>query len=349
MEKQKYNIGIVGGTSLLAGYLLKYLIHHPFINLKYIDSEYNPGDPIFKFHKNLDDDLKNRKLDKYSPDFIKKNLDLVFIAKPHTKAMKYVQKLYNEKIKIIDLSGDFRIKNISEYEKWYKAKHNVKELVSKSIYGLTEIYKDQIKNSLLVANPGCYPTGILLSLYPLIKKDIIQLDSINITSLSGVSGAGKNYVPGKNLFLDAFNNIIPYKITEHQHTPEIEEQLNFFNENKKNIKVNFVPQIACMENGIYNTIYLKLKKEFNNFNNNDICSIYKEYYSQSCFIKIFQDIPQIKDVVNTNNCLIFSEINKRTETLIILNAIDNRIKGGAGQAIQNMNFMLGFNEEISLI
>jgi len=340
MKQQKYNIGIVGGTSLLAEYLIKYLSGHPYVQLKYIDSEHNAGEPLYKFHNILDPDIMNKKLDKYSPESIKKNLDLVFIAKPHTQAMKYVKELFNNKLKIIDLSGDFRIKNIAEYERWYKHKHQAKELVNKIVYGLTEIYRDQIRNSLLIANPGCYPTGIILSLYPLVKKDIIKPDSVFINSYSGVSGAGKNPVPGKNLFLDAFNNIMAYRVLDHQHTPEIEEQLS-------GIKVNFIPHLVSIENGIFNTIFLKFKK---NYNKDNLISIYKEFYKGSKFIKIFSDkYPRIKDVVDTNYCIISPDVNKRTNTGIVISVIDNRIKGGAGQAIQNMNLMLGFDEDICLI
>ena len=343
MVQKEYKIGIVGGTSLLAEYLIKYLIRHPFVKLTYIDSEHNPGEPICKFHNILDPVIMNKKLDKYSPEFIKKNLDLVFIAKPHTEAMQYVKELFNEKLKIIDLSGDFRIKNVVEYEKYYKFKHNAKELIAKSVYGLTEIRKEQIKKSLLVANPGCYPAGIILPLYPLIKNNIILLNSIFINSYSGISGAGKNPVPGKNLFLDAFNNIMAYKILDHQHTPEIEEQLSLNNEN---VKVTFVPHLTSIENGIFNTMFLKMKK---NYKKEDLLSLYKTFYKDSKFIKIFSDkSPEIKNVVDTNYCIIYPAVNERTNTLIIISVIDNRIKGGAGQAIQNMNVMLEINEDTGL-
>lgn len=344
MAEKKSKIGIVGGTSLLAGYLIRYLVHHPFVELEYIDSEHNPGEPLSRFHNVFESKLKDRKLDAYSPDSIKNNLDLVFIAKPHTEAMRYVKELYNDRLRIIDLSGDFRIKNIAEYEKWYKSQHIAEDLAAKSVYGLTEIYRDEIKNALLIANPGCYPTGILLSLYPLLKRDIIKPDSVFVTSYSGVSGAGKNYVPGKNLFLDAFNNVIAYKVTDHQHIPEIEEQLTLLN---RNIAVNFIPHIASMENGIFNTIFLKPKTDHSR---EKVMSMFEEFYAGSKFVKIFAGKPpQIKDVVNTNYCFIFPEVNKRTNTLIILSVIDNRIKGGAGQAVQNMNVMLGFEEDTGLI
>jgi len=343
MLEKKYKIGIVGGTSLLAQYLIQYLYSHTSVDLSYIDSKHNPGEMLKKFHKSLPAEIENRKLDKYSPDFIKKNLDLVFISKPHTQAMKYVKELYNAKLKIIDLSGDFRIKNIAEYEKYYKTKHTAKDLVKNSIYGLTEINNEAIKKAVLIANPGCYPTGIILPLFPLVKNSIIDPASIYITSYSGVSGAGKNPVPGKNLFLDAFNNIMAYKINIHQHTPEIEEQLSFPG---KKCKINFIPHLASMENGIFNTIFCKLQKKSTL---KEVEKVLKDYYKKSRFIKInTARPPQIKDIVGTNKCLIYPAFNKETNTLLLISVIDNRIKGGAGQAIQNMNLMLGLNEDSGL-
>ena len=176
------------------------------------------------------------------------------------------------------------------------------------------------------------------------KNDIVQLDTIFINSYSGVSGAGKNPVPGKNLFIDAFNNIMAYKILDHQHTPEIEEQLSH---NSKNIKVTFIPHLTSIENGIFNTMFLKMKKDLKR---EELISIYNKFYKDEKFIKIFSEkSPQIKDAVDTNYCLIYPAVNKQTNTLIIISVIDNRIKGGAGQAIQNMNVMLGLDETFGLI
>ncbi|MBU1076222.1 MAG: N-acetyl-gamma-glutamyl-phosphate reductase [Spirochaetes bacterium] len=341
---KKFNIGIVGATSLLAGNIIKILGEHPFIDLKVIVSEHNPGEPLHKFHNIRNNELKKQKLDSYSPDRIKKELDLVFVAKPHTQSMKYVKELYNGKLKIIDLSGDFRIQDVSAYEKWYKTKHTAKDLIEGAVYGLSEIYKDDLKKALLVANPGCFPTGVLLPLYPLIKKKMILLDSISITAYTGVSGAGKNPIPGKNLFLDIFNNIMAYRITDHQHTPEIEEQLSLFSGDKT--KINFVPHLVSIEDGIYSTMYMKLQA---GFKSKDICSALQDFYKASPFITLTETIPQIKDVTHTNSCLIYPEVNERTGSLILISVIDNTIKGGAGQAIQNMNLMLGFDDATGLI
>jgi len=343
---KKIKIGIVGGTGLLAGYLIHSLQKHPYIDLSYIDSLHDPDEPVSKYHKNLNENLASKKLDQYSPEYIKKNLELVFIAKPHSQAMKFVKDLYDGELKIIDLSGDFRIKDVKEYEKWYKTVHIIPELIEKSVYGLAEIYPDKIKNAKLIANPGCYPTGILLALIPLIENQLIQLNTISINSYSGVSGVGKSPVPGKNMFLDAFNNIIPYKINVHQHIPEIEEQLALSNHNNK-VVFNFIPNVASMEDGILSTIFVQLNAEINL---TKVLDVYKRKYNKSQFVKLITDrIPEIKDVVDTNYCLIHPVVNEKTNTLMILSLIDNRIKGGSGQAIQNMNLMLGFPEETGLI
>ncbi len=343
---RNFKVGIVGGTSLLAGYIINYLSRHRYVDLIYIDSEHNAGERAGNFHKYLKNELAEYKLDKYNPDFIKSNLDLVFIAKPHRISMKFVKELYNDKLKIIDLSGDFRIKEKSKYEKWYNSEHIAEELIKKAVYGLSEIYKKDIKRALLIANPGCYPTGILLALYPAIKMKILKDNIIHIDSYSGVSGAGKNPVPGKNLFLDAFNNIIAYKVKNHQHTPEIEERLNLFNNNKEKIAINFIPHITSIENGIFNTIFFRLNKVIQE---RELFEYYKEIYRESPFIKIVDNLPEIKDVVDTNYTYITIKINERTNTLLIFSVIDNRIKGGAGQAVQNMNIMLNFDEREGLI
>ncbi len=334
--------GIIGGTSLLAGYLINYLTKHNQVEPVYIDSEHSPGIEINRVHKFIKSETGNRKFQEYNPDFIKSELDVVFVCKPHTQSMKYVREIFNNKVKIIDLSGDFRIKNIGEYEKWYKTKHIAPELVSQSVYGLSEVNRDKIKDAILIANPGCYPTGILLALFPLIKENLIKSEIIHIDSYSGVSGAGKNPKPGKNLFLDAFNNIIPYRITDHQHTPEIEEQINIWSQKK--LKVNFVPHITSIENGILNTIFVETKI----LNEDKIYELYNEFYGDSYFVRVVEYLPEIKDVVDTNLCLINLKYNKRTNTLIITSVIDNRIKGGFGQAIQNMNIMFGLKEEEGL-
>ncbi|MBN1898743.1 MAG: N-acetyl-gamma-glutamyl-phosphate reductase [Spirochaetes bacterium] len=337
--------GIVGGSSLLAGLLIEMLDTHPLVDLVYIESEHHSGKPLGQVHQFLKMAYKSKKFEKFSSDFILKHLDVVFVCKPHRDSMKYVKQLYNEKIKIIDLSGDFRLKDIEEYEKWYGAKHIASMLLSKAVYGLSEIYTEKIKRSFLVANPGCYPTGILLSLYPLLKNKAIHFQDIFIVSYSGVSGAGRNPIPGKNLFMDAFNNIIAYKVTDHQHTPEIEAYLSDFA--GKEISLNFVPHITSIENGIFNTIIVKPQKTMTE---NDYYNFYEKSYSKCKFIEIHKDrIPQVKDVVNTNFCRIALKADERTGHLLVFSVIDNRIKGGAGQAVQNMNLMFGFPEETGLI
>ena len=342
----KVKVGIVGGSSLLAGYLIDILNKHPFVELCYIDSEHYTEQALNKIHKYLKSiNLIERKFDKYSKEFIQKNLDLVFVAKFHTESMNYVKELYNEELKIIDLSGDFRLKNENEYEKWYGKKHIAINLLEKAVYGLTEIYRDEIKRAKLIANPGCYPTGIILALYPLLKNKIIKPERIFIASYSGVSGAGRNPVPGKNLFIDAFNNIIAYKVTNHQHTPEIEQILNNFSESE--ININFVPHITSIENGIFNTIFVEPK---DNYNEEKIYEIFEKEYKDAKFVRIKKDrIPEIKDVVDTNFIDISIRFNKRNNTILIFSVIDNRIKGGVGQAVQNMNIMFGYSEETGLL
>lgn len=344
MGQKEFKVGIVGASSLLGGSLIRILLHHPAVHLIYISSEHHTNEPIAPFFKILNEKLEDKRFDKYSPDYIKKNLDLVFVTKPFSESMKCIQKLYNGRLKIIDLSGDFNVKNKKIYEKWHQFKHVMPELLRTSVYGLTEFYHEEIKNATLVANPSCYATGIILSLFPAIKANLIDTGSIFVNSYSGISGIGRKSIPGTSLFLDAFGNIIAYKIGDHPHIPEMEEQLSLIHE--KPVTINFIPHVTSINNGIFNTIFSKLKKRVTA---NEVMQIYNRAYSACRFVKIFRDEPpQIRGVVNTNCCLIFPKINERTGVLNILSVLDNRIKGGAGQAVQNMNLMLGFPEETGL-
>jgi N-acetyl-gamma-glutamyl-phosphate reductase len=344
MKQEEFKVGIVGASSLLGGSLIRILLHHPAVNLIYISSEHRTNEAIAPFFKILNEKLGDKRFDKYSPDYIKKNLDLVFITKPFSESMKCIQKLYNGRLKIIDLSGDFNVKNKKIYENWHHFKHIMPELLKTSVYGLTEFYREEIKRATLVANPGCYATGIILSLFPVIKENLIDTDSIFVNSYAGISGIGRKSVPGTNLFLDAYSNIIAYKISDHPHVPEMEEQLSLIH--KKRVTINFIPHITSINSGIFNTIFSKLKKRVTN---NEVIQVYHKIYSTCGFIRIFRDEPpQLRGVKNTNYCLIFPKINERTGVLNVLSVLDDRIKGGAGQAVQNMNLMLGFPEKTGL-
>lgn len=341
MGQKEFKVGIVGGTSLLAGSLVRILLSHPFVKLEYLSSDHGAGLPVADHHKIFHKALEGRTFDAYDPDRIQSGLDLVFIAKPHAQAMNFVKELYNGKLKIIDLSGDFRLREAAVYEKWYKARHIAPELLDKSVYGLTEIRREDIGKAVLVANPGCYPTGIVLSLYPLLKEKVIETSPLSITSYSGVSGAGKNPVPGKNLFMDAFNNIMAYKIASHQHIPEIEEQLSLAHGGK--VFVDFVPHLASMDNGIFNTIYTRMKRKIST---EQAVGIFRDAYASSRFVRVCaHEPPRIRDVADSNYFMVCPVVDSRTETLLLFSALDNRIKGGAGQAVQNMNLMFGLPEE----
>ncbi|MDD5066448.1 MAG: N-acetyl-gamma-glutamyl-phosphate reductase [bacterium] len=344
MGEKKFNIGITGASSLMGGALIRILLHHPCIHLVHISSEHHENELIGPYFKILNEKLGNKKFDKYSPAYIKKNLDLVFIAKPLSQSMKCVRELYNDRLKIIDLSGDFGTTDKRIYEKWHHVKHTMPELLKTRVYGLPELHGDEIKKAGFVANAGSFSTGIILSLYPLLKKNIIHPDLIFINSYSGVSAMGKKSLPGTNLFPDAFNNIMAYGIGSHPHIPETEEQLSLIL--KKKVIINLIPHFTSVSNGIFHTIFLKLKAKTPG---DGIAQIYERTYSGCRFIKIFRgEPPQLKGVVNTNHCILFPKINEETRTLNVFCAMDERIKGGAGQAVQNMNLMLGLSEHTGL-
>jgi N-acetyl-gamma-glutamyl-phosphate reductase len=245
------------------------------------------------------------------------------------------------KIKFIDLSADFRLKDINLYEKWYAFSHNNEDLLKKAVYGLPEIYYQKIKDAFFIANPGCYPTCSILSVAPLFANEFINKEEvIIIDAICGVSGAGKKE-NGRNLAIEVEENIKPYKIGLHPHTPEIEQELGSLNQDK--VSVMFAPHVASFKYGMLTTSYIKLRRK-TPFK--DIIEKYYEFYEGKPFIRICkqEEYPEIQNVVGTNFCDIGIQVDERTNTCIAMGCIDNLFKGASGQAIQNMNIMFGFDE-----
>ena len=268
--------------------------------------------------------------------------DIIFLALPHSVSMKFVPEILKRKKKVIDLSADFRFKDLKVYEKWY-TKHSCPEFIKYAVYGLPEINRNKIKDSFLVANPGCYPTSVILGILPLVKKNLIDEDII-VDSKSGITGAGRK-VTSELLFAECNENIRAYKVGAHRHQPEIEEILNTLS--GKNFNILFVPHIVPMNQGILSTCYLKLKKEISE---DELCSIYKEFYKDEPFVRImdYGISPSVKNVFDTNYCDIGFKIVDKNK-LVVISAIDNLVKGASGQAVQNMNIMSGFCETIPFI
>ena len=348
---KKIKVSIIGATGYAGRELMKILLNHRKVELIHLVSSSYAGKNIV--------DLYPEFLNKLDKKFLNLNLkliaqdsDLVFTALPHTVSMDVVPELLKKKgIKVIDLSADFRIKDADVYKKWYKKEHNQisKGLLSQAVYGLPEIYLNKIKNASLVANPGCYPTSIILGLAPLLKNHLVNLDNIIIDSKSGVTGAGKSLSLALH-FAECNETMKAYKIVGHNHIPEIEQELSnlyFGNEQKEkgeNIKISFTPHLIPMNRGILSTGYLNLKDD--EIDEGEIFETYQKFYQKAPFVRIFKspNLPEIKYVVGTNYCDIGFALDKRTGKVKVISAIDNLIKGAAGQAVENMNIMFDFSE-----
>ena len=276
---------------------------------------------------------------KNTPDWkdIEKNCDLVFLALPHSVSMKFVPPLVEMKKKVVDLSADFRFDDIKIYEKWY-TKHTCPQLNSSFIYGLPEINREQIKKADLIANPGCYPTSVILALAPLVKNHLIE-GKVFVDSKSGVTGAGRSPSLG-TLFVECNENIKAYKIGEHRHAPEMEEVISKIGGSKYSI--TFVPHLVPYNQGILSTCYVTLKSEMAE---EKLQEIYERTYADEPFVRVMEYgvSPSVKNIVNTNFCDIGIKLTD-SKTLVVISAIDNLVKGAAGQAVQNMNIMLGLKE-----
>lgn len=267
--------------------------------------------------------------------------DVVFLALPHTVSMQYAPDFLKGDKKVIDLSADYRLP-ADIYKKWYGKSHVDKENLKKATYGLPELYRKEIKESSLLANPGCYPTSIILAIAPLMKEGLVECSNIIIDSKSGITGAGRKAAMGL-LFGEIADNFKAYKIGSHQHTPEIVLQLK--NIAAKDVDILFVPHVIPIRRGILSTIYLKQKKEMTQKKINDL---YGDFYKNEFFIRFLgsDTMPELKDVIYTNFCDIGAKLVK--DMIVVVSAIDNLTKGAAGQAVQNMNIMCGFDEKEAL-
>ena len=331
----KLNVLVAGSTGYIGVQLVKLLVKHKFINIKYLCGNTSVGKKISTYDKSPS--LKKLpKIVKFNKRFLN-HVNVVFTALPNGEA-QIISKFLNKDNVMIDLAADFRLLNSSEYLKVYKQKHKATENIKNSIYALPEISGKLIKKYKIIACPGCYPTSILLALIPLIKKKLIKTSGIIIDSKSGYSGAGRGIhkkYKNKNLY----ESISAYGVGFHRHNSEIDQMLRKYT--KSNYKFNFTPHLTPMFRGILSTIYVDLPK---NSSQIKIIKELKKYYKKSAFIKILAKNKFIStnDVINTNNCHISICKTKNKNKLIILSTIDNLIKGGAGQAIQNMNIKYNY-------
>ena len=332
----KMNVLIAGATGYLGNELIKILIKHKKINIKYLCGISSVGKKITDFDKSINSKLP--KITKITKSKINE-CDIIFSALPNGEAQIISKKLNKDNV-LIDLSGDFRLKNSNDYLKWYKKKHKAKQNIKNSIYLLPELSKFKLNNYQIISCPGCYPTSILLPLVPLIKNKLIKINNIIIDSKSGYSGAGRG-VHKKFKDKNLYDSLSAYGVSFHRHNSEISQELNLYS--KKNIKFTFTPHLSPMFRGILSTIYIDLNK---NINQNMIINTLRRFYKGKTFIKVANKdlLLSTNDVIGTNKCIISVCKSKYKDKIILLSAIDNLIKGGSGQAVQNMNLRFGFKE-----
>ena len=336
------NVIVAGATGYIGLQLIKLLTKHPFVNIKRICAQKSIGKNISNFDKYF---KKYRKLPKISlltkKDF--KNIDIIFTALPNGEAQK-ISKYLNNSTKLIDLSADFRLSNYKLYEKWYNKKHYARSLIKNSIYSIPELVNKDLKKYNIISCPGCYPTSIQIPIIPLINNKLIKTKNIIIDSKSGYSGAGKN-LHKKFKYKNIYKSISAYGIGFHKHVSEIEQEIN--KKSNKSIKIIFTPHLTPMFRGILSTIYLDISK---NTTPIKIHNYLKKYYKNESFVKIKKfNIPiGTGEVMNTNFCHISICKSRFKNKILILSAIDNLIKGGAGQAVQNLNLIYGFNKVLGL-
>lgn len=336
-------VGIIGATGYVGEELVRILIQHPQSEIINLTSQSYLGKTYNQVYHNYEEICTNV-CEEENIEELSTKADVIFIALPHGIASKKLNSSILENTKIIDLGADFRLSNVNVYEQWYNTEHYSPKLLEKAVYGLCEIKREEIKNSNLIANPGCYTTCSILSLYPLIKENSLDEESIIVDAKSGVSGAGRTLNLG-NHFVECNESIKAYKIASHRHTPEIEQQLS--DACGKDIKITFTPHLIPMNRGILSTCYGKLKKQATW---EDIISIYKKYYEKEHFIRLMKkDIyPETRWVKGSNYCDIGFSLDERTGRIIVVGAIDNLIKGAAGQAVQNMNILFGLEENTGI-
>jgi N-acetyl-gamma-glutamyl-phosphate reductase len=334
-------VAILGGSGYTGCELLRLLSSHPRVKITAVTSERLAGTLITDNFLNIRE--PGLKFEPLKLKTLVKKADLFFLCLPHGASQDTAAALHKAGKKVIDLSADFRLKSAKVYKKWYAVPHNYSPLLKKAVYGLCEINRERIASASIIANPGCYPTSIILGLAPVIGESFIDKDSVIADSKSGTSGAGRTQAQSL-MFCEVNESVKAYSVTVHRHTPEIEQELSVIS--KKDLKVIFTPHLIPMDRGMLSTIYVKLKK---NPGLQVIHKMFRDFYRNEPFVRVLKSgvLPLTKAVKGTNFCDISVLLDNRSAkgpTLIIISAIDNLLKGASGAAVQNMNIMYGFDE-----
>jgi len=340
-------VAIVGASGYSGEELVKLLLHHPHAELVAVTSRSNAGQMLAQVFPKFASHPKSKSLRFVEPnaELLAKQADVVFLALPHGVAAEFAIPLINAGCVVIDLSADFRLKSVDSYREFYAHDHPAPELLNKSVYGLPEIYRDDIKNSLLIASPGCYPTSILLPTIPLLKAGLIKPKGIIADSMSGVSGAGRK-AEIDYLFCECNESVRPYGVPKHRHLSEIEEQLSFAAGTK--VTIQFTPHLIPVNRGILTTLYLEPTQAASA---EVIALCYAKAYANEPFVRLLEGkaYPDTKNVIGTNVCEIAWRLDPRTGRLIVMSAEDNLVKGASGQAVQSMNLLCGWPETAGLV
>lgn len=342
MLNKTYRVSIIGASGYTGSELARILINHPKVEIVHITSETHLGKNFSDLHPQFIGRLDMALVS--AQDILPEDQDVLFLALPHGVSMSFVKKWVGEKVKIIDLSGDFRLSNPKAYTEWYQKEHTYPEGFEKAVYGLPELHGKDIAKATLIANPGCYPTASILSLAPLIAGGYTDSKQVIIDAKSGTTGAGVK--PSETTHFSNVNeNFRAYGIGTHRHTIEIEEQLGRLSAEEE-VQVQFTPHLLPVDRGILATAYANLLLKLNQ---NQLTELYTDFYKEHPFIRIRNQAPSIKDVRGSNFCDIFPYLDSRTGRVIVVAVIDNLVKGAAGQAVHNMNLMLGLDQTAGLM
>jgi len=330
--------GIINATGYIGAELARLLCQHPHVELVTVTGRSAAGQKLGDIFPNFagTDYTIKAELDS--------EIDIAFLAMPHKSSVDLVPSLLKQGIKVVDASADFRLKNAGEYPKWYGFTHPSPELLTEAVFGLPELHQSEIASASLVANPGCYSTSAILALAPIVKEGLIHPDIV-VDSKSGVSGAGRTLSLTTH-YSEADENVLAYSLEGHRHLPEIEQELTTLNPSFS-LSITFVPHLVPMTRGILSTCYAKLA-DSQRLTADSFEQLYREFYKHAPFIQITTKPPHTKHALGTNLCLIYPAVDSKTARLIVISCLDNLVKGGAGQAVQNMNLMFGLPETTGL-
>jgi N-acetyl-gamma-glutamyl-phosphate reductase len=341
---KKFRVAIAGASGYAGAELVRLAAAHPYYEITAVTSEKSAGQLVSTVFPSLTGFVEHR-FEALAPEALAERADAVFLALPHTKSQDPVASCMKAGKLVVDLSADYRLKNAAAYESWYQTPHTHPDLLKEAVYGLPELHRDAIVNAKLVASPGCYPTAAILQLAPLMAKGLVRPDMIVIDAKSGISGAGRSPALPYH-FPEAHESLEPYKIGKHRHIPEIEQELSGIIGTAGPVTVTFTPHLVPMNRGILSTAYCKLVHEVALA---DLRALYQEFYKGERFVRLYEDIvPNPRYIKGSNFCDVGVYTDSRTGWVVTVAAVDNLVKGAAGQAIQAMNLMMGIPEESGL-